>query len=112
MWQILVVLLFVAFAGPAIAVDGVIEINQAAALAGSVTGGPVFNDQPGFPVSLLSPGSYRLTGNLYVPDTNTTAIEVIVDDITIDLNGFVITTVDLCRPDCAPSGTGVGTGCP
>ena len=45
---------------PAGAVDGVIEINQAKALAGGVTP----SDTPGFPVSIDTAGSYRLTGNL------------------------------------------------
>ena len=56
---------------PARAVDGVIEINQARALAGGVTPG----DAAGFPVTITASGSYRLTGNLTV-DENTTAISV------------------------------------
>lgn len=58
------------------------------ALAGGVSGGVIILDQPGFPVSILNPGSYRLTSNLEVPSENTTAIEVLVSDVTIDLNGF------------------------
>jgi len=53
-----------------LAVDGVIPINQVRALAGNTTPG----DAPGFPVTISQPGSYRLTGNLTVPDANTTAI--------------------------------------
>src|SRR5438046_162421 len=48
----------VAFAGASYASDGVVEINQARALAGGVTRG----DAPGFPVTISQPGSYRLTG--------------------------------------------------
>ena len=48
---------------PALAVDGVIEINQARALAGGVTPG----DTAGFPVSLNDSGSYRLTSDLVPP---------------------------------------------
>lgn len=68
------------------AVDGVIEINQVRADAGGVTPG----DAPGFPVTLSQPGSYRLTGNLTVPDRETTAIQVTSDDVSIDLNGFAL----------------------
>ena len=56
---------------PAFAVDGVVLIDQNHALAGNVTPG----DTPGFPVTISQPGSYRLTGNLIVPDANTTAIQ-------------------------------------
>ena len=52
---------------PTCAVDGVVLINQAAALAGNVTPG----DTPGFPVVISVSGSYRLSGNLTVPDANT-----------------------------------------
>jgi parallel beta-helix repeat protein len=71
------------------AVDGVIEINQAKALAGGVTAG----DSPGFPVTITGPGSYRLTSNLDTgggsPGAIATGIAV-AGDITIDLNGFTI----------------------
>lgn len=72
--------------GCANAVDGMILINQQKAQTGSVTPG----DAPGFPVTLTQPGSYRLSGNLTVPDQNTTAIQVAADNVTIDLNGFSI----------------------
>ncbi len=68
------------------AVDGVTLINQAKALAGGVTPG----DAPGFPVTISQPGSYRLMGNLTVPDGNTTAIVITHPRVTLDLNGFAI----------------------
>lgn len=74
-------------ARPALAVDGVIEINQSRALAGSVTTG----DFAGFPVQLNASGSYRLTGNLNASGNLNGAIQVNSDDVTIDLNGFTIT---------------------
>ena len=81
----LLVAAFVLGALPARAVDGVVEINQAAALAGGVT----LLDAPGFPVTIAERGSYRLTGELNVPpDTN--GIDVGIDHVTIDLNGFTI----------------------
>jgi Right handed beta helix region len=67
-------------------VDGIVLIDQNRVLAGNVTPG----DTPGFPVTISQPGSYRLSGNLTVPDINTTAIEVKTDNVTIDLNGFSI----------------------
>jgi hypothetical protein len=71
------------------AVDGVIEINQARALAGGVTPG----DGPGFPVSINAPGSYRLTSNLSMTGNTNAIVDSLaepVDDVTIDLNGFTI----------------------
>src|SRR5581483_7661707 len=46
------------------AVDGVIEINHARALAGGVTA----SDLPGYPITIDQSGSYRLTGNLTAKD--------------------------------------------
>lgn len=100
---------------PAVAVDGVIEINQAKALAGGVTPG----DTPGFPVLVTAPGSYRLTGNLDLrplglpASANTDAIWIVssVGGITIDLNGFSILGPALCdpsNPPCTDTGTGIG----
>ena len=87
-------------ATPAIATDGVIEINQAKAVAGNVT----VMDGPGFPVTLNTGGSYRLTGNLSLPEAmasaGTPGIVAVADNISIDLNGFTISGV--------PMGTGVG----
>lgn len=62
-------------------------INQAKANAGGVTPG----DAPGFPVTISTPGSYQLTGNLTVNDANTHAIHITADHVTLDLNGFRIT---------------------
>lgn len=73
------------FTGTAFAVDGVVLIDQARALAGNVTPG----DAPGFPVTLTQPGSYRLSGNLTVP-SQTDGIVIQSNEITIDLNGFRI----------------------
>jgi hypothetical protein len=72
-------------AGPALAVDGVIEINQARAVAGNVTAG----DGPGFPVQISAQGSYRLTSDLIVTPGQD-GIDVTASFVTIDLNGFNI----------------------
>jgi hypothetical protein len=63
----------------------VVLITQAKALAGNVSQG----DNPGFPVSLTQPGSYRLDSNLEVP-ANLTGIAINSPDVTVDLNGFHI----------------------
>ena len=72
-------------ADPALAVDGVIEINQARAAAGNVTAG----DGPGFPVVISAQGSYRLTSDLIVTPGQD-GIDVTTSFVTIDLNGFNI----------------------
>jgi hypothetical protein len=72
-------------ASSALAVDGVIEINQAKAAIGGVTPG----DTAGFPVTISAAGSYRLTGNL-VADPGTVAIEITAANVRADLNGFKV----------------------
>ena len=62
------------------AADGTIEINQAKVLASG-----------GFPYVISATASYRLTGNLTVPGS-TDGIDVTAANVTIDLNGFAITT--------------------
>jgi len=80
------------------AADGVTEINQASVEAAG-----------GFPYTITEPGSYLLTGNLTVPDENTSAIEVRADDVTLDLNGFAIQCADSDGVNCEPSpGSGEG----
>jgi hypothetical protein len=89
------------------AVDGVILIDQNHALAGNITQG----DAPGFPVIISQPGSYRLSSNLTVPDSNTTAIQITADHVTIDLNGFAIIGPTVCNGSpalCPPNAHGIG----
>jgi len=88
------------------AVDGVVLINQSTVLAAG-----------GFPYQITQSGSYRLTGNLTVPDADTTAIQVTANDVTIDLNGFGIIGPTICTgpagspvTSCAPLGRGFGIG--
>ena len=85
-------LLLALSATSAFAVYGVIEINQARALAGNVTSG----DTAGFPVTISQSGSYRLTGNLTVPNTSVHAIQIIADNVPVDLNGFSIIGQTVC----------------
>jgi hypothetical protein len=89
------------------AVDGVVLIDQRAALGGKVT----TNDLAGFPVTISQSGSYRLTTNLVVPDASMTAIEITADDVTLDLNGFSIIGPNVCTPNptrCTFSSGGIG----
>jgi hypothetical protein len=81
----LVVLLALLAVTPALAVDGVIEINQARVLAGGITA----TDNPGFPVTIGESGSYRLTGDLTVP-SGAQAFFIESDNVTLDLNGFTL----------------------
>ncbi len=111
--QILGWVALAALANPAHAVDGVMLIDQNRALAGNVTPG----DMPGFPVTITLSGSYRLSGNLTVPDANTSAIVVAggVTGVTIDLNGFTISGPTVCGSFpivCSPVGSGIGVSAP
>ena len=90
---VVALLVMVVFSTPAGAVDGVIEINQASALAGNVAIG---DSTPGFPVTLTAPGSYRLTSNLAVANAATNVIEITGNDVTLDLNGFTIQGPVVC----------------
>ena len=63
---------------PALAVDGVLEINQAVVDAAS-----------GFPFTISAPGNYVLTSDLMVP-VNTDALVLDTSQVVIDLNGFSI----------------------
>ena len=76
--------LFLALATPAIASDGVLEINQTCV----VQTGCFAGDTAGFPVTITTPGSDRLTSDLTVPDENTVGISVGTHDAGIDLNHF------------------------
>lgn len=100
--------LLLLLAGNAQAADGVLEINQAKALAGGING-DLLLDEPGFPVAIGEPGSYVLTGDLEVPDLATSAILIGADDVTLDLNGFAIRGPNTCVPgECSQVGAGVG----
>ncbi len=75
------------------ATDGVIEINQARALAGGVSS----CDAPGFAVDLCEPGSYRLTSDLVQPGDLNWVVFIRVPGVTLDLNGFGILGGNVCQ---------------
>jgi hypothetical protein len=107
MRTILLALVFVLLASPALASDGVLEINQTCA----VQTGCFAGDTAGYPITISTPGSYRLTSNLIVPDENTHGIVVSTSDVGIDLNNFAIirSGCEGATTNCTPiSGTGSG----
>jgi hypothetical protein len=95
------------------AIDGQVLINQSRALAGGVTPG----DAPGFPVTISLPGSYRLSGDLTVPDVDISGIVITANNVTLDLNGFAIKGPTVCTSaaldgpvtSCSP-GNNAGAG--
>lgn len=73
--------------GLAAPADAQKTLNQAKALAGGITPG----DTAGFPVTISTPGSYKLIGNLTVTNADTiSAIHITANHVTLDLNGFRI----------------------
>ena len=107
MRMLLCTFLLLLLAGPALAVDGVGEINQTCATATGCFSG----DAAGFPVTISTSGSYRLTSRLVLPNENTDGILVSTSSVSIDLNGFEITGPVTCAGGpilCTPA-TGTGS---
>lgn len=71
------------------------DINHAIAMAGSLPG-----DAAGYPVTITEPGHYRLTGNLEVP-LNVNAIVVKAPGVTLDLNGYTVSSSVLCQQNAS-----------
>ena len=98
--------------GPALAADGVLEIDPACVAVGCFPG-----DTAHYPIQITQPGSYKLTGNLDLGigagpvAQDRTAILVGADGVTIDLAGFAILGPVTCSPrpvNCSNTGIGVG----
>ncbi|MBN8505098.1 MAG: right-handed parallel beta-helix repeat-containing protein [Burkholderiales bacterium] len=88
--------------------DGVVNLNQTNATAGGVHA----TDAPGFPISIGTSGTYRLTSNLVVP-AGQHGIEVGPNlHVVIDLNGFQIVGPAVCSKtqNCANYQTGGTVG--
>jgi hypothetical protein len=105
----LIPMLLLALAGPAFAVDGVLEINQTCAIQTGCFSG----DTPGFPVTISTPGSYRLTSNLRRSiqlggSQSAHFIEILADDVSVDLAGFLIACATVLGGSCSGSGSGSG----
>jgi hypothetical protein len=93
------IMLLVVAPTPVIAAGGVLEINQACAAIGCFAG-----DQPGFPITITSPGSYALTSNLQLSGAD--GIRINSSSVHLDLRGFTITGQVTCSGSpatCVPS---------
>ena len=104
-------LVLLALATPAMATDGVLEINHTCATSTGCFSG----DTAGYPVRIDGSAghSYTLTSDLAVTDVNTEVITVIASDVSIDLNGFEILGPVTCTgagPTLSCSGFGGGSG--
>lgn len=105
----LLLLLLLTLATPVLAADGVYEISQTCA----VQTGCFPGDTAGFPVTIDSVGSYRLTTNLAISEVSEDAVRVAADGVAIDLNGFAIIGPVVCSGSplsCSPergSGSGI-----
>lgn len=100
--------LLLILAAPALAADGIREINHTCAIQTGCFPG----DTPGYPVSISEAGSYRLTSNLTV-DLDTNAVYIGTDDVSVDLGGFEIRGPNDCTPGnwtgtCVAAGGGSG----
>jgi hypothetical protein len=93
---------------PALAVDGVREINHVCA----TTTGCFTGDTGGYPVTITQEGSYRLTGTLTNTNVNVDVVSVTASNVTLDLNGFSVSGPSVCSEgvpvSCTPSGSGRG----
>ena len=96
--RIQILLLLALVPSAALALEGVVEINQESVVAAG-----------GFPFVIDTPGSHALTGNLTVP-ADTQAIAIRSNDVVLDLRGFEIVGPHPCSfSGCAP-GTIPGIG--
>jgi hypothetical protein len=80
-------------------------VDQNKVLAGNVTPG----DAAGFPLTISQPGSYKLTSNLYVPD-GSHGIDITADDVTLDLNGFMVLGAVTCSQTSSTLAVTCSTG--
>jgi hypothetical protein len=88
----LLALILLALAGPVLAVDGVLEINQTCATQTGCFAG----DALGFPVTIDSAGSYVLTSSLSVASATVDGVHITTGSVAIDLNGFEIVGPTAC----------------
>lgn len=96
---------------PAMAGDGILEINQACA----VQTGCFAGDLPGFPVRITSPGSYALSSDLVV-ESGVAAILYSASGVWLELNGFTVSGPNTCTGSgetlsCIGPNSSPGIGC-
>ena len=101
--RLLIAITTIITTAPAFASDGQLEINQACA----INTGCFSGDAPGFPVTITTPGSYRLTGNLDLSTVSSSlgGIEVSAPAVMVNLGGFQIAGATTC------SGSGATISC-
>jgi len=102
-------LLFLTLATPALASDGVLEINQTCA----VQTGCFSGDSAGLPVTITRSGSYVSTSDLNTGGIaggpgNLNGIAVSASDVTLDLGGFSVSCRNIFPPQACGGGTGIG----
>jgi hypothetical protein len=68
-----------------------VGITQALATGSGIGTG----DSPGFPVTIVNSGSYKLFSNLN-PPSGVDAIDITADFVTLDLNGYTIAGYETC----------------
>lgn len=93
------VALFASAAGASRAAEGVLQINQACVAEGCFPG-----DDPGWPVTIESPGSYRLTsaldlGDIPLQELGPAVHATAAGTVELDLNGFSIRGPVSCSLD-------------
>lgn len=90
--------------------DGTIELNQTCA----VQTGCFAGDAPGFPITIGSTGSYRLTSSLTVAANGVDGIQINGPNVWLDLGGFELSGPISCTGHGAslvcPGGAGNGFG--
>jgi len=111
--RLLIFSLLLAVTAPALASDGVLEINQTCATQTGCFAG----DTAGWPVTITVPGSYRLTSNLRLSTTifgsqSENFIDVVADNVSIDLGGFVISCSTTLGGSCSGNVDGISAVTP
>ncbi len=98
-------LLLLGVTSPLFAAPGVLEIDQSC-----VAGGCLSSDAAGFPIEIANTGSYRLTSNIVVGDSATSAIVISGRDVELDLNGFTVSGPVTCSGTPVTSCTATSGG--
>lgn len=104
-----ILLVSFAVAAPALAGNGVLEINQTCAMQTGCFPG----DGPGFPITIDGSAgkSYVLTSDVIIPDADTHGVVVTAAFVSLDLNAFSIVRsgCENVTTNCTPaSGSGFG----
>ena len=84
----------------AFSIEGAFEINQACVATGCFPG-----DTAGLPVTISNEGSYVLTSNIEILNGLDNGIQISVENVSVDMNGFMIRGTNSCP------GNGVIGGC-